>query len=435
MKQTILIPDLGADSLEVTAVLVQAGDAVAEEQGIISVEGEKASMDVPSSAAGTVVSVLVKKGDRVKKGMPLLELEVSDGAPVSATAAPPPPAAPATPAPTPAAATPSPPSAAPAPTPMAPAPAETVKKNLNVHASPAVRRLAGKYGADLTKVTGTGRKGRILEADVEAWIKQTLTALAHGPAPSAAGGLQVSPVPEVDFTRWGEVEVVPLSKIQKISGPALHRNWVTIPHVTQFDEADITELEAFRTAQNGPSDVKARGFKITPLVFIMKAVAKTLELHPKMNASLSFDGQSLVLKKYIHLGVAVDTPNGLVVPVLRDVNKRTISDLSAELFEASQKARNGQLTIDAMKGSSFTISSLGGIGGTAFTPIVNAPDVGILGVSKARTMPVWNGREFLPRLMLPLSLSYDHRIIDGADAARFITTLRGALEDIRKIIL
>ena len=307
-----------------------------------------------------------------------------------------------------------------------------------VHASPAVRRLAREFGADLTLVTGTGRKGRILKEDVQAFIKYELSrpkATAATAVAGGAGGLNVIAAPKVDFAKFGEVEEVPLTRIQKISGPNLHRNWVTIPHVTQFDEADITELEAFRKQQNELAAKQKSGVKITPLVFMMKAVAKALQQFPVFNSSLSPDGESLIKKKYYHVGVAVDTPNGLVVPVVRDVDKKGILELSAELMEISIKARDGKLKAADMQGSCFTISSLGGIGGTAFTPIVNYPDVAILGVSKSEIKPKWNGKEFEPKLMLPLSLSYDHRVIDGAMAARFSVTLSSMLSDIRTLIL
>lgn len=308
-----------------------------------------------------------------------------------------------------------------------------------VHASPAVRRLAREFGVDLTQVTGSGRKGRIMKEDVQAYVKYELSRPKATAATSVGagngGGLQVIAAPKVDFSKFGEVEEIPLSRIQKISGPNLHRNWVTIPHVTQFDEADITEMEEFRKQQNDAAAKKKADYKITPLVFMMKAVAKTLQQFPVFNSSLSSDGESLIQKKYFHIGVAVDTPNGLVVPVVRDVDKKGIIELSRELADISIRARDGKLKSADMQGSCFTISSLGGIGGTAFTPIVNYPDVAILGVSKSEIKPKWNGKEFEPKLMLPLSLSYDHRVIDGAMAARFSVTLSGILSDIRTLIL
>lgn len=435
-KKDIFIPDLGTDAVDVIDILVSPGDVVEEEQGLVSVEGDKASMDIPAPFAGTIVSITVKTGDRVSSGMKLGEMEVGEGEAGATDNQSEKTSEPADPAPNDGAQAPlveSKPAVAPAPASSAGlVPGANVKQNLNVYASPSVRKIANRFGVDLTRVHGSGRKGRILAEDVEAWVKQTL---ANMGTTRSGTGFNLPEMPKVDFARYGDIETVELSKIQKFSGPALHRNWVSIPHVTQFEESDISEMENFRKSQNNPAEVKARGFKLTPLVFIMKAVAKTLELHPKMNTSLSPDGQSLIYKKYIHIGIAVDTPNGLVVPVIRDVNKRTISDLSKELFETSQKARDGQLTIESMKGGCFSISSLGGIGGINFTPIVNAPEVGILGVSRAQKKPIWNGESFEPRLMLPLALSYDHRVIDGADAARFITTLKSELEDIRKIIM
>ncbi|TNH04772.1 dihydrolipoyllysine-residue acetyltransferase, partial [Testudinibacter sp. TR-2022] len=309
------------------------------------------------------------------------------------------------------------------------------------HATPVVRRLAREFGVNLDKVKGTGRKGRILKEDVQAYVKNAIklvesgaVAATAGAAPSGAG-LGLLPWPKVDFSKFGEVEEVELGRIQKISGANLHRNWVMIPHVTQWDKADITDLEAFRKEQNVLAEKQKLDVKITPLVFIMKAVAKALEAYPRFNSSISEDAQRLTLKKYINVGVAVDTPNGLVVPVFRDVNKKGIIELSRELAEISKKARAGKLTASDMQGGCFTISSLGGIGGTHFTPIVNAPEVAILGVSKSEMTPVWNGKEFSPRLMLPLSLSYDHRVIDGADGARFVTFINGVLSDLRRLVM
>lgn len=310
------------------------------------------------------------------------------------------------------------------------------------HATPVVRRLAREFGVNLDKIKGTGRKGRILKEDVQAYVKAAIKAVESGSVsaqPSTAvangAGLGLLPWPKVDFSKFGETEEVELGRIQKISGANLHRNWVMIPHVTQWDKADITELEAFRKQQNVLAEKQKLDVKITPLVFIMKAAAKALEVYPRFNSSLSEDGQRLTLKKYINIGVAVDTPNGLVVPVFRDVNKKGVIELSRELAEISKKARAGKLTASDMQGGCFTISSLGGIGGTHFTPIVNAPEVAILGVSKSEMTPVWNGKEFTPRLMLPLSLSYDHRVIDGADGARFITYINGVLSDLRRLIM
>ena len=301
--------------------------------------------------------------------------------------------------------------------------------------------MAREFGVNLDKVKGTGRKGRILKEDVQAYVKAAIKAVESGTvAPAAAtgasgAGLGLLPWPKVDFSKFGETEEVELGRIQKISGANLHRNWVMIPHVTQWDKADITDLEAFRKEQNVLAEKQKLDVKITPLVFIMKAAAKALEAYPRFNSSLSEDGQRLTLKKYVNIGVAVDTPNGLVVPVFKDVNKKGIIELSRELAEISKKARAGKLTASDMQGGCFTISSLGGIGGTHFTPIVNAPEVAILGVSKSEMIPVWNGKDFTPRLMLPLSLSYDHRVIDGADGARFITFINGVLSDLRRLVM
>ena len=301
--------------------------------------------------------------------------------------------------------------------------------------------MAREFGVNLDKVKGTGRKGRILKEDVQAYVKAAIKAVESGtvaPATStgaSGAGLGLLPWPKVDFSKFGETEEVELGRIQKISGANLHRNWVMIPHVTQWDKADITDLEAFRKEQNVLAEKQKLDVKITPLVFIMKAAAKALEAYPRFNSSLSEDGQRLTLKKYVNIGVAVDTPNGLVVPVFKDVNKKGIIELSRELAEISKKARAGKLTASDMQGGCFTISSLGGIGGTHFTPIVNAPEVAILGVSKSEMIPVWNGKDFTPRLMLPLSLSYDHRVIDGADGARFITFINGVLSDLRRLVM
>ena len=315
--------------------------------------------------------------------------------------------------------------------------AGTKPKTGKVHASPSVRRLAREFGVDLSEVPGSGPKNRILKEDVQAYVKEELSR-PRTTAPAAGGnggGLQVLAQPKVDFAKFGEIEEKPLTRIQKISGPNLHRNWVTIPHVTQFEEADITDLEAFRKEQNAIAEKRKLGVKITPLVFMMKAAADALRAYPIFNTSLGESGETLIQKKYIHIGIAVDTPGGLVVPVVRDVDKKGIYELSEELMEISKKARDGKLKAADMQGSCFTISSLGGIGGTAFTPIVNAPDVAILGVSKSDIKPKWNGKEFEPRLTVPLSLSYDHRVIDGAVAARFAVHLKSVLEDLRQLIL
>ncbi|EKO3467981.1 pyruvate dehydrogenase complex dihydrolipoyllysine-residue acetyltransferase [Vibrio fluvialis] len=424
------VPDIGGDEVEVTEIMVAVGDMVSEEQSLITVEGDKASMEVPAPFAGKVKAIKVAAGDKVSTGSLIMVFEVAGAAP-AAVSAPAQAAAPAAAAPK-----------AEAPAAAAPAAAtgDFQENNEYAHASPVVRRLAREFGVNLSKVKGSGRKSRILKEDVQNYVKEALKRLESGAASAASGkgdgaALGLLPWPKVDFSKFGETEIQPLSRIKKISGANLHRNWVMIPHVTQWDNADITELENFRKEQNAIEAKKDSGMKITPLVFIMKAAAKALEAFPAFNSSLSEDGESLVLKKYVNIGIAVDTPNGLVVPVFKDVNKKGIYELSEELAVVSKKARAGKLTAADMQGGCFTISSLGGIGGTAFTPIVNAPEVGILGVSKSEIKPVWNGKEFAPRLQLPLSLSYDHRVIDGAEGARFITYLNGCLSDIRRLVL
>ncbi|MBB1475648.1 dihydrolipoyllysine-residue acetyltransferase [Shewanella sp. SG41-3] len=432
--QEIHVPDIGdASDVDIIEVLVSVGDDITADQGLITLETDKATMEVPAPFAGKLVSLTVKVGDKVSQGSLIATIETTSSAPAAQAAPAPAESAPAASAPAPMAASrPSTP-----PVPHHPSASVTASTGV-VHASPAVRRLAREFGVDLTKVSGTGRKARILKEDVQAFVKYELSrpkATASTSVSGGAGGLNVIAAPKVDFSKFGEVEEIPLSRIQKISGPNLHRNWVTIPHVTQFDEADITDMEAFRKQQNDLAAKKKADYKITPLVFMMKAVAKALAEFPVFNSSLSSDGESLIQKKYFHIGVAVDTPNGLMVPVVRDVDKKGIVELSRELTDISIRARDGKLKSADMQGSCFTISSLGGIGGTAFTPIVNYPDVAILGVSKSEIKPKWNGKEFEPKLMLPLSLSYDHRVIDGAMAARFSVTLSAILSDIRTLIL
>ncbi|MDD3518469.1 MAG: dihydrolipoyllysine-residue acetyltransferase [Chromatiales bacterium] len=415
---TVEVPDIGDfKNVEIIDVLVKAGDTVKPEDPLITLESDKATIDVPAPAAGVVKALKVKKGDRVSQGSVILDLDAAEAAART-------PAPEAAPRNEPAAA------AAPTPIPAAPRPPPTAalppveSGGGKAHASPSIRRFARELGVDLTRVDGSGPKGRILRDDVQNYVKRAL---------SQGGGLGVAPMPEIDFSQFGTVETQPLSRINRLSAQNLHRNWVTIPHVTQFDEADITELDAFRKSLVAEYDKK--GVKITFLAFLMKAVVSALKEFPRVNASLDATGENLVLKKYYHLGVAVDTPDGLVVPVIRDVDRKTLVDLARELQEVSDRARNKKLKAEEMQGSCFTISSLGGIGGTAFTPIVNAPDVAILGVSKASMKPVWNGKEFQPRLVLPLSLSYDHRVIDGVLGARFTAFLAAVLSDMRRLLL
>ncbi|MEX4525773.1 pyruvate dehydrogenase complex dihydrolipoyllysine-residue acetyltransferase [Haemophilus influenzae] len=441
------VPDIGGDEVNVTEIMVAVGDTITEEQSLITVEGDKASMEVPAPFGGVVKEILVKSGDKVSTGSLIMRFEVLGAAPAASASA----------------STSAPQAAAPATTAQAPqaaAPdttAQAAQSNNNVsglsqeqveastgyaHATPVIRRLAREFGVNLDKVKGTGRKGRIVKEDIEAYVKTAVKAYESGATAQATGndvangaGLGLLPWPKVDFSKFGEIEEVELSRINKISGANLHRNWVIIPHVTHFDKADITDLEAFRKEQNALAEKQKLGVKITPVVFIMKAVAKALEAYPRFNSSITEDAQRLILKKYINIGVAVDTPNGLVVPVFKNVNKKGIIELSRELMEVSKKAREGKLTASDMQGGCFTISSLGGIGTTHFAPIVNAPEVAILGVSKSSMEPVWNGKEFAPRLILPMSLSFDHRVIDGADGARFISYLGSVLADLRRLVM
>ncbi|WP_127350816.1 dihydrolipoyllysine-residue acetyltransferase, partial [Dickeya fangzhongdai] len=391
----------------------------------ITVEGDKASMEVPAPFAGTVKEIKVSTGSKVKTGTLIMVFEVEGAAPAAA--------APAAAAPAPAASA---PTAAPAAA-KADSKGEFAENDAYIHATPVIRRLAREFGVNLAKVKGTGRKGRILREDVQAYVKEAVKRAESAPAAGATGGSLpgLLPWPKVDFSKFGEVEEVELGRIQKISGANLSRNWVMIPHVTHFDKTDITDLEAFRKQQNAEAEKRKLDVKFTPVVFIMKAVAAALEQMPRFNSSLSEDAQRLTLKKYINIGVAVDTPNGLVVPVFKDVNKKGIVELSRELTVISKKARDGKLTAGEMQGGCFTISSIGGLGTTHFAPIVNAPEVAILGVSKSAMEPVWNGKEFTPRLMMPISLSFDHRVIDGADGARFITIINNTLSDIRRLVM
>ena len=432
--EEILLPDVGGEEVEIIEICANVGDDLKEEDPIITVETEKASMDIPAIFDGKIVEIKVKTGDKISQDsvictMQRAELNNEDDK----------------------------------------TPIETAKERIEpslevethikvkttkqregntaievpqdntlssvIHASPSIRRVAREFGVDLSLVNGSGRKNRILLEDIQSYIKNRLKNDSTKDTSNSTIGMDLPALKEIDFSKFGEVEIKELTKIQKLSGSNLHRNWVSIPHVTQFDEADITRLEEFRKEQNTLAVKNNLGFKISPLVFILQAVAKSLKIHPIFNSSISNDKQSVILKKYIHIGVAVDTPNGLVVPVIKDVDKKGIHQLASELVQISQKAREGKLKIEDMQGACFTISSLGGIAGTAFTPIINAPEVAILGVSKSQIKPIYNGSEFVPKLILPLSLSYDHRVIDGAVGARFCKTLTGILSDLRLLIL
>jgi pyruvate dehydrogenase E2 component (dihydrolipoamide acetyltransferase) len=442
---TVPVPDIGDfKEVEVIEVLVKPGDAVAKEQSLITLESDKATMEIPSPSQGVVRELKIKVGDKVSKGSPILVLSATaDSAPAAAASAPSAPSAPAQapsrPAASARAAAPAPaPGPAPAPRPVPSGPQE--QSGAKPHASPSVRKFARELGVDLRRVQGSGPKSRILHTDVQAFVKG---ALSKTPAVTAkAGGalpFDLPAWPDVDFAKFGPVETKPLSRIQKLSGPYLHRNWISIPHVTQFDEADITDLEAFRKAQTAETEKK--GFKLTMLAFMIKACVTALRQFPVFNSSLDKSGENVIIKKYYHVGVAVDTPGGLVVPVVRDADRKGVFDLAHELSDISKLAREGKLKPGDLQGGTFSISSLGGIGGTAFTPIINAPEVAILGVSRGAYRPVYAGKDekgkdlFNARLMLPLALSYDHRVIDGATAARFSSFLVSVLSDIRKLIL
>ena len=428
----VFVPDIGDyKGVPVIEVMVKSGDIVKAEQSLITLETDKATMDVPAPFDGVVKEVKVKVGDKISEGVLLLLMEsVGAEAQVSAIAEIPPSppsskggaiAAPTIPAVISIVQSPSP------ATPAIPPFAKGGLGGISAHASPSIRRFARELGVELAHVRGSGAKGRVTKGDVHQYVKAALG------QPRGAGGLQIADMPTVDFSKFGSTETRPLSRIKKMAGANLHRNWVSIPHVTQFDEADITDLETLRKQLNEQHAVQ--NIKITPLAFLLKAVAAALQQHPDFNASLDASGENLVLKKYFHIGVAVDTPDGLMVPVLRDVDKKSLVQLAQELSEISAKARDKKLPATAMQGGCFSISSLGGIGGTAFTPIINAPEVAILGVSRSSQKPVYQDGKFVPRLMLPLSLSYDHRVIDGAAAARFTTYLAQVLADARRLEL
>ena len=438
----VKVPDIGDfKEVEVIELMVKPGDTVKVDQSLITVESDKASMEIPSSHAGVVKELKIKVGDKIAEGSLVLILEASEGgaeAPAAAPAPAPAAEAPAAPAP----------AAAPVPAPAAPAPAAAqaapaaaagpATSSAKAHASPSIRKFARELGVDLLRVTGKGPKGRITQQDVQDFVKGVMAA----PAPTAGAksggsgvGLDLLPWPSLDFSKFGTTELLPLSRIKKISGPNLHRNWVMIPHVTQFDEADVTDLEQFRVDSNAALAKAKSTVKLTMLAFVIKACVAALKKYPAFNSSIDETGANLILKQYYNIGFAADTPNGLMVPVIKDADKKSISQIATEMGELSGAARDGKLSPANMQGATFTISSLGGIGGTAFTPIINAPEVAILGLSKSAMKPVWDGSAFQPRLMLPLSLSYDHRVIDGAMAARFTAYLAEVMSDLRKTLL
>jgi pyruvate dehydrogenase E2 component (dihydrolipoamide acetyltransferase) len=435
------VPDIGDfDEVPVIELFVKVGDTIKAEDAICTLESDKATMDVPSSASGVIKEVLVKVGSKVSEGTVLLRVESA----ASQTASAPAPAKAAAPAPAPAAAAPA-PAAVAAPPAAAPAPAAAnaptpVKIGGAVHASPSVRAYARELGVDLSLVKASGPKNRILREDVVAYIKGAMTTgVVPGktPAPAAAagggGGLDLLPWPKVDFAKYGEVDVQPMKRIKKISGANLHRNWVMIPHVTQYDETDVTELENLRKELNETREAKASGVRYTMLAFVIKACVAALKKYPQFNTSL--DGDNLVFKKYYNIGFAADTENGLVVPVIKNADRKSVTEIALEMAELSKKARDGKLGSADMQGGTFSISSLGGIGGTYFTPLINAPEVAILGLSKLSMKPLWDGKQFVPRQVLPLSLSYDHRVIDGAEGTRFIDYISKALADMRRTLI
>jgi pyruvate dehydrogenase E2 component (dihydrolipoamide acetyltransferase) len=446
--QEVKVPDIGDfKEVEVIELLVKPGDTIAVDQSLITVESDKASMEIPSSTAGVVKEVKVKVGDKVSEGSLVLMV---DAAATASAAAPVPASAPAAAAPTPAAAPAAVvPAAASVAAPVAAAaapPALTLVESKapaaaadhKAHASPSVRKFSRELGVDLVKITGTGPKGRILHEDVQNYVKAVMSGQGAAAAPAARGGgggtgLDLLPWPSLDFSKYGPTELQPLSRIKKISGPNLHRNWVMIPHVTQYEDADVTELEEFRKSSN--TALAKSGVKLTMLAFVIKASVAVLKKYPEFNSSLDEKGENLILKRYYHIGFAADTPQGLVVPVVKDADKKGVLQIAQEMGELSAQAREGKLKPADMQGATFTISSLGGIGGTSFTPIINAPEVAIVGLSKTTMKPVWDGKQFVPRLILPLSLSYDHRVIDGAMGARFVAYMSEVLGDMRKTLL
>jgi pyruvate dehydrogenase E2 component (dihydrolipoamide acetyltransferase) len=424
----VKVPDIGDfTDIPVIEILVKVGDTVAKEQSLVALESDKATMEVPASHAGIVREIKVKLGDKVSMGALVLVLETTADTVVAAPVA-------VAASPAPAAAIPTPAAAAPAPVVAAAAPVSNagthVGATARAHASPSMRAFARELGVDLTRVKGTAPKGRISKEDIQLFVK---TELAKPTAKSGGGSFAFPEMPHIDFTKFGTIETRALSRIKKLSGNNLARNWMMIPHVTQHDDADITEAEAFRVSTN--EDLAKSGTKVTMLAFLIKASVAALKKFPEFNSSLEPGGENLVLKKYYHIGFAADTPNGLVVPVIRNADQKSIVDIAKEMSELAGKARDGKLSPTEMQGGCFSISSLGGIGGTYFTPIINAPEVAILGVSKSKMQPVWNGKEFAPRLMLPMSLSYDHRVVDGASAARFTSYLSSVMGDLRKLVL
>lgn len=441
----VLVPDIGNfDSVDVIEVLVKSGDSIGKDDSLITLESDKASMDIPAPFSGTVKDVKIKVGDKVAQGALILTMEADEGEAPAAAKQEAPKAEAAKPAEAPKVAVPEPTRPAPEPpkviqpaaTPNPVGSSPVVASGKTSHASPSVRKFARELGVNLALVQGSGPKNRILQSDVQAFVKGELAKpRTENMGASAGAALSALPMPVIDFSQFGEIETKPLSRIKKLSGANLHRNWVTAPHVTQFDEADITDLEDFRKSMQ--ADAEKRGVKLTMLAFLIKASVNALKAYPNFNSSLSPDGDSLIMKNYFHIGFACDTPDGLVVPVVRDVNQKDVLDIARDLAELSAKARERKLKIEEMQGGCFTISSLGGIGGTMFTPIINCPEVAILGVSRSSMQPVWNAqsKSFEPRLILPLSLSYDHRVIDGADGARFTSHMRMMLSDVRRLLL
>lgn len=435
-NQEIVVPDIGDFSeVEIIELLVSVGDTVNADDALITVESDKASMDIPSSHSGTITALKVEVGDKVSEGTLLLVLDAGSGDTTAVSEAAAAPESSATEPSTPEPSTPKDTS------PLAlsiSAPVNEVMSHRTtdkdaIYASPSVRRIARERSIDLAQLSGTGPKGRITKEDLDTPTPKTAASSSSASKPAAGGLAAIPPIPGQDFSKFGEIEIKPLTRIQKISGPHLHRVWLNLPMVTYHDEADITDLEEFRKSLKAEAEKK--GIRVTGLVFMMKALAASLKAFPTFNSSLSEDGESLILKQYVHIGIAVDTPNGLVVPVFRDVDKKSIYELSTELGEVSVKARDGKLGPKDLQGGCMSISSLGGIGGTAFTPIVNAPEVAILGLTRARMQPVWDGNEFIPRLMQPIDLTYDHRVIDGALAARFVTHYCQNLGDLKRLLL